>query len=85
MDALDDEELSADVAARLGLDAGKHIDKLEGRIVEQHKIDQNKRITIEAFPAPGAVIQAEVIEDKKGAKQLLPGAAEEKETEEAHG
>ena len=53
------------MAAKLGLASAQHIDKLEGRIIERRKIDEQKVLKIEAFPMPGPVVEGKVIEGEK--------------------
>lgn len=63
IEALEDGEVDPNMAAKLGLASAQHIDKLEGRIIERRKIDEQKTLRIEAFPMPGPIV--EVIEEEE--------------------
>jgi len=61
--ALESDEVDPNMAAKLALASAQHIDKLEGRIIERRKIEEQKTLKIEAFPMPGPII--EVIEEEE--------------------
>lgn len=58
MEYIEEGLASPDTIARIGLDAAKHIDRLEGRIIDKHQIEAQKTLTIVAPPLPGGIIEA---------------------------
>ena len=59
IEALESESVDPNMAAKLALASAQHIDKLEGRIIERRKIDEQKVLKIEAFPMPGPIVEIE--------------------------
>lgn len=79
--ALQEGLVDPDIQARLAMDAQKHLDKVEGRLVNKVEVEENRTIRLEAFPIPGGFLpaQAEIIEGEIEEDATAP-REEEKET-----